>query len=150
GAFLSRAATAIGAQVTVIEPHEGRHAYHENVMRTPGADLFDVSIVAVGSVQAYREALAHLNPRGRLVVFSGLSKQEAGQMIDFNRMHYEEKTIVGAYGCSYRHGRQALEWIQSGKVPVSDLISHQMPLHELGRALELVRNRSGMKILLYP
>lgn len=150
GAFLSRAANAFGAEATVIEPHVGRHKYHEHVCCEPGDLFFDVAIVAIGSAQAYREALTHLNPRGRLIIFSGLGKEQTEQIVDFNDIHYGEKSIVGAYGCSFRHGVQALELIHSGKVAVEDLISHRMPLEELGKALDIVRNRSGMKILLYP
>ena len=134
----------------VIEPHEGRHRYHDRVFLSPGDLRFDVAVVAVGSMQAYRDALGHLNPRGRLVVFSGLATPDAELAVDFNNIHYGEKRIVGAYGCSYRHGAQALEWIHSGRVKVDDLISHRMRLDELGQALDLVRNRAGMKILLYP
>ncbi|MCI5212612.1 MAG: hypothetical protein D3910_28350 [Candidatus Electrothrix sp. ATG2] len=150
GAFLSRAAKAMGAEVTVIEPHEPRHAYHEQVISAPGQERFDVAVVAVGAVQPYHEALERLNPRGRLMIFSGLAKNAAQQPIDLNSLHYMEQKIIGAYGCSYRHGIQALDLISTGKVRVDDLISHQMPLDELGQALDLVRNRAGMKILLYP
>lgn len=150
GAFLARAARALGAEATVIEPEAGRHRYHERIVHAPPPLGFDVAVVAVGSARAYREALACLNPRGRLVVFSGLAKDETEQVVDYNCLHYGEKSVVGAYGCSHRHGAQALEWIHAGRVVVDDLISHRMPLGELERALELVRTRAGMKILLYP
>ncbi len=150
GAFLARAAGAMGAEATVIEPDVGRHTYHERVLCAPGDLRCDVAVVAVGASQAYHEALASLNPRGRLVIFSGLAKDETEQLLDYNSFHYGEKSIIGAYGCSYRHGVQALEWIHSGKVVVDDMISHRMALEELERALELVRKRAGMKILLYP
>jgi len=61
-----------------------------------------------------------------------------------------EQTIVGAYGCCYRHGEQAIAMLQSGKVSIDDLISHRMPLSGLGEALELVASRRCMKIHLYP
>jgi L-iditol 2-dehydrogenase len=150
GAFLSRAAAAFGAKVTVIEPHLERHKYHKHVYCEPGGLFFDIAVVAIGSAQAYHEALTHLNPRGRLIIFSGLGKEHSAQIVDFNDIHYGEKSVVGAYGCSFRHGVQALELIHSGKVAVEDLISHRMPLEDLGEALDIVRNRSGMKILLYP
>lgn len=150
GAFLSRAAAAMEAQPTVIDPHPGRRGHHAHALAEPGDERFDVAIVAVGSAQAYHQALAHLDPRGRLVLFSGLARDEALQAIDFNAIHYEEKTIVGAYGCSYRHGVTALAWIHQGKVGVADLITHQLSLADLSRALDLVRDRAGMKILLYP
>jgi len=150
GAFLARAAAAMGAEPTVIEPHEARHRYHARAVRAPGDLCFDVAVVAVGSAEAYREALARLNPRGRLVIFSGLPRDDAEQPIDLNSIHYGETSIVGAYGCSYRHGVQAMEWVRSGKVEVDDLITHRMLLDELSQALDLVRERAGMKILLYP
>jgi len=150
GVLVSRAARALGAEPTVIEPHEARHRYPERVLPDPGDILFDVAVVAVGSARAYREALEHLHPRGRLVVFSGLAGPDAEHAVDLNGIHYGEKHVVGAYGCSYRHAVRALEWIHSGVVRVDDLISHRMRLDELDRALDLVRNRSGMKILLYP
>ncbi len=150
GTFLARAAQALGAKVTIIEPHEPRHSYHEQVILAPGKERFDVAVVAVGAVAPYHEALERLNPRGRLMIFSGLAKEAAQQPIDLNMLHYKEQKIVGAYGCSYRHGTQALELISSGKVRVDDLISHRMQLDELDQALDLVRNRAGMKILLYP
>jgi L-iditol 2-dehydrogenase len=150
GAFLSRAARAMGAEPTVIEPHEQRHPYHERALSVPGEERFDVAVVAVGAVKPYHEALERLNPRGRLMIFSGLAKETAQQPIDLNILHYMEQKIIGSYGCSYRHGIQALDLISTGKVRVDDLISHRMQLDELGQALDLVRNRSGMKILLYP
>lgn len=150
GAFLSRAALAMGADSTVIEPYEQRHHYHERALFVPGEEQFDVAVVAVGAVEAYHEALDRLNPRGRLMIFSGLAKAAAQQPIDLNLLHYKEQKIIGAYGCSFRHGVQALNWLSIGKVRVDDLISHRMQLDELGQALDIVRNRAGMKILLYP
>jgi L-iditol 2-dehydrogenase len=112
--------------------------------------VFDVCIVAVGSDEAYFQALAHLCMRGRLVVFSGLAPNMAGIKVDFNQLHYCEQTIVGAYGCAYRHGERAIEYIKTGKIMVSDIVSHRISLWELERALDLVEKRDCRKILLYP
>ncbi|MEI6033224.1 MAG: alcohol dehydrogenase catalytic domain-containing protein [Verrucomicrobiae bacterium] len=150
GAFLARAAAAMGAEPTVVEPDERRRAYHRRSLSDPAGLCFDVVIPAVGSAQAYAEAMAHLCPRGRLVVFSGLAGADAVRPVDLNSIHYREMMIVGAYGCSFRHGVQALDWISAGKVPVGDLISHRLPLDQIHQALDLVRTRAGMKILLYP
>jgi len=150
GALVSRAAKAMGAEATVIEPDERRHRYHKEVLAAPDARCFDVAVVAVGSSQCYRDALAHLAPRGRLVVFSGLPRDDSVQTLDFNELHYGEQCVVGAYGCTYHQSVKAMDWVQTGAVEVRDLISHRMPLAELVRALDHVRNRDGMKILLYP
>jgi L-iditol 2-dehydrogenase len=149
GTLLARASEALGAVPTVIEPDERRRALIGGVSSPPDSN-FDVCIPAAGSVSAYKEAMSLLGPRGRLVCFSGLAKDEAIQGIDLNTIHYLEQSVVGAYGCSLRHSVAALEMIGSGKVDVDDMISHRLPLSELGHALDLVRQRAGMKILLYP
>ncbi len=150
GAFLSRAALALGAAPTVIEPDAYRRRLLGGVERASSGQAFDVVVVAVGSPDAYHEAMQHLAPRGRLVLFSGLLPASASQEVDFNALHYMEQSLVGAYGCSYRHGSQALEWISNGDVRVDDLITHRMKLSQLADAMDLVRNRKSMKILLYP
>ncbi|MGD9504729.1 MAG: alcohol dehydrogenase catalytic domain-containing protein [Syntrophobacteraceae bacterium] len=149
GALLHRAARAMGAEPFCIDPDPRRH---ERMMGAGARDgrTFDVCIVAVGSAAAYEDALGALNPRGRLVVFSGLHPSEDRLPVSFNQLHYYEQTLVGAYGCQFRHGRRALDLIASGEVPVADLISHRLPLEKLDEGLEIVANRGGMKVHLYP
>ncbi len=150
GVLLSRAALARGATPTIIEPHTKRRQFSHGTSVVPVEELFDVCIIAVGAMDAYEEALDHLKPRGRLVVFSGLPKDNYELSCDFNRLHYLEQTVVGAYGCSYRHGGEALDLLATGMVEVNDMISHRMPLWELQDALNLVSERISMKVLLYP
>jgi L-iditol 2-dehydrogenase len=149
GTLLYRASMALGAQPFIMEPEENRRAFLHAYSAPPDM-AFDVCIVAVGSEKAYSQALSHLGMRGRLVVFSGLSPTMVSMHVDFNQLHYCEQTIVGAYGCAYRHGERALELIKTGKIMVNDMISHRISLWELSRALDLVENRQCMKILLYP
>lgn len=111
----------------------------------------DVAIVAVGSPAAYVEAFATLAPRGRLVVFSGLlPADDAGIPGGLNGIHYHEHTAVGSYGCSYRHGVEALGLLAGGRLCVDDLVTHRLPLAELERGLDIVARRAGMKVHLYP
>jgi L-iditol 2-dehydrogenase len=149
GLLLARAAGAMGAEAVNIEPDARRRAFCGGIP-DGGGRSFDLCVVAAGVPQAYQEALAHLAPRGRLVVFSGLLPAEDALPVSLNRLHYHEQTLVGAYGCTYRHGLQALAWLAQGSIAVQDLISHRLPLRNLEAALELVENRRGIKILLYP
>jgi len=149
GTLLKRAAEATGARPYVIETDDRRRELAQGFTRPPGDDM-DVGVIAVGDMAAYKEAIQYLSPRGRLVIFSGLPKDNSSLLIDLNQLHYLEQTVIGAYGCSYRHGEQALDLIRGGKIMVKDMISHRMPLEELERALGIVERREGMKILLYP
>jgi L-iditol 2-dehydrogenase len=117
--------------------------------RAPG--LVDVAVVAVGAPEAYEAAIAALAPRGRLVVFSGLLPADAAALhVGLSAIHYHEHTFVGAYGCSFRHGVEALDLLATGRLRVDDLISHRLPLAELDRGLDLVERRACMKVHLYP
>lgn len=148
GTLLARAALALGAAaVTIVEPDVRRHRWHGGT--TPCSGTYDVAIPAVGSAAAYRQACALLAPRGRLVAFSGLSRDDLPPL-DWNALHYQEQTVVGSYGCEYRHGEWALQLLSDQRVVVQDLITHNLPLAEVGQALDIVRNRAGMKVLLYP
>ena len=149
GTLLSRAAAAMGAYPSSIEPDKRRCDLINGSASCPDKN-FDICIVAVGSRQAYQVALTKLKPRGRLVVFSGLPKDDDRIEVSFNQLHYLEQIIVGAYGCCYRHGVQALNLLSDRAIKVEDMISHRMQLYDLSTALELVEHRKGMKILLYP
>jgi len=149
GTLLSRAARGRGALPTVIDPDAARARTSGGVLSPPDV-LFDVCIVAVGDAAAYQEALNHLKPRGRLVLFSGLPPRRSRLPVDFNELHYREQTITGAYGCTLRHGIEALAAIANKSLPVRDLISHTLPLHRLEEALNRVEKRDCMKIHLYP
>jgi L-iditol 2-dehydrogenase len=149
GMLLARAATAMGAAPVNIDPDQRRASLANGVCEPPPGP-FDVCIVAVGSMNAYCQALTRLGPRGRLVVFSGLSPDNSSTPVDLNTLHYLEQTIVGAYGCSFRHSVAALQLIGEDLIPVMDLISHRMPLQNLGDALSMVEKKKCMKIHLYP
>jgi L-iditol 2-dehydrogenase len=145
--------------VVVVEPDERRRAL---LTAAPGASpqvsaheqapgSVDVAVVAVGDPGAYEAAIAALAPRGRLIVFSGLlPADDAALPVSLSAIHYHEHTFVGAYGCSFRHGVDALDLLASRRLRVDDLISHRLPLAALDEGLDLVARRAGMKIHLYP
>jgi L-iditol 2-dehydrogenase len=149
GLLLARAARAMGAEAVNIEPDERRRAFAGGIAGC-GDHRFDVCVAAVGSPAAYAQALDHMAPRGRLVVFSGLLPGDDAVPVSLNQLHYHEQTLVGAYGCAYRHGVQALAWLADETIVVEDMISHRLPLSRLDEALQLVEKRESVKILLYP
>jgi L-iditol 2-dehydrogenase len=159
GTLLCRAGALLGATPYVVEPDAQRRELVRAAPGTPPATMFgadpplqvDVAIVAVGDPAAYREAVEALAPRGRLVVFSGLLPHDDSEHhLSLNSIHYHEHTLVGAYGCSFRHGVAALELLGSGRLRLDDLISHRLPLTGLDEGLDIVARRAGMKVHLYP
>lgn len=120
----------------VLEATEGRGA--------------DVVITAAASGAAQEQGLRMLARRGRLSLFGGLPKDHPTITVDSNLVHYRELTIVGVNGSSPAHNREALELIASGAVPVTDLITHRLPLDDLLEAIEIVARGDGIKVTIEP
>lgn len=120
----------------VLEATEGRGA--------------DVVITAAASGAAQEQGLRMLARRGRLSLFGGLPKDHPTITVDSNLVHYRELTIVGVNGSSPAHNKEALELIASGAVPVTDLITHRLPLDDLLEAIEIVARGDGIKVTIEP
>ena len=159
GALLCRAGALLGASPRVVEPDPRRRDFGAGAPGTPAGAVFsagppaqaDVAIVAVGDPAAYEQAVSALAPRGRLVVFSGLlPAADDAFHLSLNGIHYHEHTVIGAYGCCFRHGEAALDLLAAGRLRVDDLISHRLPLADLEPGLDAVAQRAGMKVHLYP
>ncbi|MFC7328847.1 zinc-dependent dehydrogenase [Marinactinospora rubrisoli] len=110
----------------------------------------DVVITAAASGAAQEAALQMVARRGRISFFGGLPKDNPIISCDSNLVHYRELTIVGANGSSPEHNRRALDLIASGQVPVSDLITHRMPLDDVLTAIDTVTEGTAIKVTIEP
>ena len=120
------------------------------VMDATGGRGADVVITAAASGQAQERGLRMLARRGRLSLFGGLPKDHPEITLDSNLVHYRELTIVGVNGSSPAQNKQALELIDSGAVPVTDLITHRLPLDDILEAIEIVARGEGIKATIEP
>jgi L-iditol 2-dehydrogenase len=107
----------------------------------------EVVIPACGSLAALDWGLAVLARRGRLCLYSGLSKEEEIFPINLNRLHYLEASLIGAYGCTSRQNALAVELMAQGRIRVEQLISHRLPLDRVAEGIELVVSRQGLKVV---
>ncbi|MCT2584300.1 zinc-dependent dehydrogenase [Actinophytocola gossypii] len=110
----------------------------------------DVLITAAASGAAQEEALQMAARGGRVSLFGGLPKDKPTITLDANLVHYRELKVVGANGSSPSHNKKALELIASGQVPVSDLITHRLPLADLHDAIKLVSSGQAIKVTIAP
>lgn len=90
----------------------------------------DAIIPAFGGAVALYPVFDLLAKGGRLCLFSGLPDSESIKNIDLNSIHYEEKMLVGAYGCTSSHNRMAinllakdlsLDWLTVRAVRLDDI-----------------------------
>jgi L-iditol 2-dehydrogenase len=109
-----------------------------------------VIITAAPSGQAQEQAIEMAAPGGRVSFFGGLPKDKPMISADSNLIHYKELTILGANGSSPAQNAAALELISSGKVKVSDLVTHKVSLDDVIKGIEFVLSGEAIKVVVLP
>jgi L-iditol 2-dehydrogenase len=109
-----------------------------------------VVITAAPSGEAQEMAISVVSAGGRVSFFGGLPKDNPFINCDSNIVHYKEVTLYGANGSSPSQNREALQLISSGKVQVSDLITHRVTLDDISNAIHAVSSGSAIKVVVNP
>ncbi|MEM4657161.1 MAG: alcohol dehydrogenase catalytic domain-containing protein [Candidatus Methanosuratincola sp.] len=102
----------------------------EVVMEESGGRGADVIIPAFGGATSSYDLIGMLAKGGRLCMFSGIPGDQSRREIDLNSVHYEEKLIVGAYGCTPGQNRRAIELL-SGELNLGWLPTELIALEQI-------------------
>jgi L-iditol 2-dehydrogenase len=132
GLMLCAGAKDAGAgSVVAVGGRQGRRELASAFGAIPGDGAgADVVIEAVGSEEAWRDAVRLARPGGTVVLFGGL-RAGAEVLFDAHRVHYEELSVRGAFHHTPRHIRAALAFLASGAYPWERLVTHQVGLEEV-------------------
>jgi L-iditol 2-dehydrogenase len=124
GLMLCAAARDAGARVVVVGGRAERRELAREFGGEPGDGAgADVVVEAVGSAEAWHDALQLVRQGGTVVFFGG---REVA--VDTFRLHYEELTLRGAFHHTPRHFRAALAFLASAAHPWGRLITHEVGL----------------------
>jgi threonine dehydrogenase-like Zn-dependent dehydrogenase len=64
---------------------------------------------------------------------------------------FSEITVVSSYSCAPAETRQALKWIQLGRIQAKELVTHTFGLDGVGEAIDLaLQADKSCKILITP
>jgi len=131
GLMLCAAAKDTGARVVAVGGRPERRALAPLFGAEPrdgrGAD---VVIEAVGTKEAWHDALGLVRPGGTVLFFGG---REVA--VDTFRLHYEELTLRGAFHHTPRTFRAALAFLASGAYPWERLVTHRVGLEGVAALL---------------
>jgi L-iditol 2-dehydrogenase len=131
GLMLAACVTDLGARPVIVGGRSERHALAPLFGAEPGDGRgADVVLEAVGSEDAWRDAVQLVRPGGTVLLFGGLPP-DAEPRVDSYRLHYEELTVRGAFHHTPRTVRAALAFLASGARPWERLITHQIGLEGL-------------------
>jgi len=129
-------------------PARAPSARREVLSRTDGRGA-DQVILSAGVASAFPLALDLVRPGGTVHLFSG---PDEGVHVDFdpNRLYKREVRLLASYSSSPADLREAFRWIREGRIPVSGLISHRLPLERIGEGIERIREGEAWKVILEP
>ena len=122
----------------------------EAVMALTDGRGADVIITAAPSGVAQEQGIRMAARQGRISLFGGLPKDKPMIACDSNLVHYRELTIVGVNGSSPAHNVEALRFIATGAVPVTDLITHRLPLDQAIDGFGIVARGEAIKVTIEP
>jgi len=110
----------------------------------------DVIICANPVVATQAEAVKAVRKGGRVVLFGGLPKANPMTTLDGNVVHYGDIEVVGAFSYRPTMHELALDVLARGLVPADRLITHVVPLEDVGKAFEIAAAGEGLKVVVRP
>ncbi len=115
----------------------------------PGGYGFDAVIEAVGLPEIWQRAVQIVRKGGKVNLFGGCP---GGSTVTFDtrRLHYDEITLLSLFHHTPSYIAMAVEWLSTGKLDPSPLITQTMPLSQTVNALEAVIAGKAVKVALIP
>jgi L-iditol 2-dehydrogenase len=121
----------------------------EAIRDATGGRGAEVTVDATGRPEVWQQAVDAV-ARGGTVLFFGGCAPGTTITLDTRRTHYEELTLLGAFHHTPDTIRRAVEMLATGALVPDSLISHRMPLEEVGHALALMAKGEALKVLIRP
>jgi D-arabinitol dehydrogenase (NADP+) len=121
---------------------------HRTALRDVSANGFDYVVEATGSTELLQDAIRFSRRRGTIMVYAVYPDHATARITPADIMR-RELTIKGSFAqidCFPR----ALDYLESGKIKVEEIVTHEIPLKDYQTALSLAFAREGIKIALIP
>jgi threonine dehydrogenase-like Zn-dependent dehydrogenase len=106
----------------------------------------EVSVEAIGKVETVENAVKSLGPGGRAILM-GVAKHDAFAKLSPVGIMAREWEIMGT-NSQIHSFLDAINILASGNFPTSTFVSHQMPLKEINRALEMNMKGETLKTII--
>jgi len=139
--------SSMGADRVVDPAQEDLAAIVAEETRGRGAD---VVIVAAPAHSAQESSLHLAGVGGRILFFGGLPKDRPSIAFDSNLVHYRELVVTGTTACSTGDCLRATGIVNSGRMDLSDVVSHRFPLAAAADAFAAAESRDSLKVILEP
>ncbi|NLJ36941.1 MAG: alcohol dehydrogenase catalytic domain-containing protein [candidate division WS1 bacterium] len=110
----------------------------------------DVVFDAAGNPRSVAEAM-ELAARGGTVALPGVAVPQGSTPVSmYEQVAVKNLRLQGVWVSDARHMYQAVQLTLSDRYPFEQMVTHRFPLQQANEALETLRRREGMKIVLQP
>ena len=143
-AWKRRLAEQLGADITLPSGPAGVRG----VLDATSGRGADIVIESTGHLSVMGDAISMAKPGASLLLF-GITTADAGAF-PFYQLYFKELKVVNARAAKGEDFEPCIDLIARGALKLKPLITHVLPMAELGRALEMLRagNDERMKIIL--
>jgi 2-desacetyl-2-hydroxyethyl bacteriochlorophyllide A dehydrogenase len=130
---------------TVLEAGDNLKRRVLDVTDGRGADMV---IESAGRVSTFAQSIDLARIGGRILNFGTMTETEG--KLPFYDLYYKELLLINARASKGIHYLPSAELVTKGSVKLAPLISHEFPLDELGKALEILELPGGdsLKVIL--
>jgi len=104
----------------------------------------DVVVEATGVSAAVELSMSIIARRG---VFVPMGVFNSEITVDFHNIKKKELTVQGSHAQIPTSWERAICLVRQGKINIDKLVSHVFPLSQWEEALEIIKNRKGVKVL---
>ncbi len=114
------------------------------VLEATGGVGADIVVEAVGKAETLSTAFDLVRDEGLVMLF-GLPETDAGIPFPYGTFFRKRVTAFSTFGSQDEPGQpcyvKALKWIARGEIDAGPIVSHILPIEQVGRALELADTR---------
>jgi L-iditol 2-dehydrogenase len=112
--------------------------------------LADLVIISTGAVSAIDQAFYSVDRGGTILFFASPNPEITVQLPVFD-LWKNEVSISSSYGASPLDINEAIEMIRSGRVRVTDMITHKLGLAQIEKGFKIVAEaQDSMKVIIEP
>ena len=112
-----------------------------------GPDGVDVAFECAGAAASVQLCFDALRPLGRYTQVGHFGRNLS---LNFDPVAFKQLRVSGSVGYTADTWRRALRILSQGHLPITDIVTHRLPLEEWRQAFELCENKSALKVLLLP
>lgn len=139
-------ARELGVDIT-INIGEKKEDPVERIKELTGGEMADVVLETAGTPQVIEMCLNSVRKNGRLSLAGVLHKPST---LLLSLIVRREINITGSICYTWLDFQNSMDLVALGKVKVGPIVTHELHLKEIGKALELIEKREAIKVVLHP